>query len=49
MVLITPPPVFEAKLEHFNRAKGKPLLVDRTNHRAREYGEVVKEVGQEVM
>ncbi len=33
VILITPPPVWEEKLQHFNKQKGKPLLIDRTNER----------------
>eukprot|EP01039_Chlorochromonas_danica_P005880 gene5880-6475_t len=47
LVLITPPPIFEEKLQFFNSAKGKPLLIDRTNERTLKYAEVVVALGNE--
>jgi lysophospholipase L1-like esterase len=37
IVIITPPPIWEKKLEELNRSKNKPVILDRTNERAREY------------
>jgi lysophospholipase L1-like esterase len=47
IVLITPPPVWEEKLQYFNKQKGKPLLIDRTNERTKEYVNAVIEIGKE--
>ncbi len=44
LLLITPPPVHEAKLTRFNADKGRPL--DRTNERTGQYAEVVRQIGR---
>ncbi len=33
VILITPPPIWEEKLQYFNKEKGKTMLIDRTNER----------------
>ena len=45
VVLITPPPVWEAALEAANAAKHKAIVKDRTNDRTRQYADAVLAVG----
>ena len=45
IVLITPPPVWEPKLEEMNKMKGKVPMVDRTNENTLLYVEAVIESG----
>ena len=45
IVLITPPPVWEAALEKANVAKGKAMVLDRKNDRTLQYANAVITVG----
>jgi lysophospholipase L1-like esterase len=45
VVLLTPPPVWEAALEAANAAKKKAMLKDRHNERTRQYADAVLAVG----
>ena len=47
VILMTPPPVYEPVLEERNQAKGKTLLVDRSNERTLLYVNAVKDIGKE--
>ena len=45
IVLITPPPIWEAALEKANVAKGKAMALDRKNDRTLQYANAVLAVG----
>jgi len=45
LVIITPPPIWEEKLEEMNRAKGRHPTLDRTNERTLQYASVCKDLG----
>jgi lysophospholipase L1-like esterase len=45
VILITPPPVSEIDLQERNRARGKPVLLDRTNENTEKYANAVIELG----
>ena len=47
IVLITPPPIDEAKLRKRNENMGKQLLLDRSNERTFEYVSAVVDIGRQ--
>ena len=45
VVLVTPPPIYDVDLQERNRARAKPVLLDRTNDNTKKYADAVVQVG----
>lgn len=49
VIIISPPPIFEKDLEMSNSAKGKAILLDRSNRRTMLYANACKDLSRKVL